>query len=299
MLPSRRPSQADLQSVPRVLVIPIVRRCLGKPETVSLASEVPEGGRNKIQSLPRMTLTLAEGVVWVKRVVWGAKGFLRSDLGKARGWMQGLASEVDYLQYFLLCFFGSAISSGVYGFRSLTCLNPIRHLDVVSSTRMVVPLSEKAKGKQRAPDPPEIGQTSSTALAPRVLNVRFAEGESDLIVHAEEKDTVKDVKQKVFTYTVFATRAALTGQCGQIRDARPELQRRRLRLIHSGRLLTDGTLVSSWLTSSENAQRNLIASGEEGALPAHRAPTWLHCSVGAELAQGEEEENLNHVRPRL
>lgn len=60
-------------------------------------------------------------------------------------------------------------------------------------------LSEKAKGKQRAVGPTEIGQSSSsTHPASRNLTIRFTEGGSDLIVHVGERDTVKDVKQKVF-----------------------------------------------------------------------------------------------------
>ena len=64
---------------------------------------------------------------------------------------------------------------------------------------MTAPLSEKAKGKQRVVNPPDIGQgSSSTQPASRDLTIRFTEGGSDLIVHVVEKDTVKDVKQKVF-----------------------------------------------------------------------------------------------------
>jgi len=64
---------------------------------------------------------------------------------------------------------------------------------------MATSLSEKAKGKQRAVDPPDVRQGSSgTRPASRDLTIRFTEGGSDLIVHVDEKDTVKDVKQKVF-----------------------------------------------------------------------------------------------------
>jgi hypothetical protein len=63
---------------------------------------------------------------------------------------------------------------------------------------MATSLSEKAKGKQRAIGPPDAGQGSSCAQpASRDLTIRFTEGGSDLIVHVGEKDTVKDVKQKV------------------------------------------------------------------------------------------------------
>jgi len=64
---------------------------------------------------------------------------------------------------------------------------------------MVIPLSEKAKGKQRAVNSSDVGQSSSsTEPASRDLTIRFTEGGSDLIIRVGEKDTVKDVKQKVF-----------------------------------------------------------------------------------------------------
>jgi hypothetical protein len=59
----KTPSQIDPQNVPRAPVIPAVPRCLAKPEIVNLASGVLEGGQNKTQNLPRMTLSLVEGVV--------------------------------------------------------------------------------------------------------------------------------------------------------------------------------------------------------------------------------------------
>ena len=90
----------------------------------------------------------------------------------------------------------------------------------------------------------------------------------------------------------------LTRYCGQIKDARPELQRRRLRIIHSGRLLTDGTFIYSWLTSLEDKQRKAVkeVTAEEDVPSVGQALTWLHCSVGPELTQEEEEENLAQAR---
>ena len=65
-------------------------------------------------------------------------------------------------------------------------------------------LSEKAKGKQRAVDPPTDtfeGQTSSSASQPpelsRDLVVRFTEGSSDLTIHVGKDDTVRHVKRRV------------------------------------------------------------------------------------------------------
>jgi hypothetical protein len=69
---------------------------------------------------------------------------------------------------------------------------------IIPRPRMATPLSDKAKGKQRAVEPPDAGQGPSSAQpASRDLTIRFTEGGSDLIVHVGEKDTVKDVKRKV------------------------------------------------------------------------------------------------------
>jgi len=93
-----------------------------------------------------------------------------------------------------------------------------------------------------------------------------------------------------------ATTRGLEVYC-QIRDVRPELQRRRLRLIHSGRLLTDGTFIYPWLTSLEDKQRRAIKEVTTEEIPdVSQALTWLHCSVGPEFTQEEEEENLTQVR---
>jgi len=93
----RTPSQIDPLSVPRVLVIPTVPRCLEKPETENLASEVLEDDQNKTRNPLRMTLSPGEGadrVRSLKRVVRAVKRFLRNDLGRARGWPQRLAGEI-------------------------------------------------------------------------------------------------------------------------------------------------------------------------------------------------------------
>ena len=93
----------------------------------------------------------------------------------------------------------------------------------------------------------------------------------------------------------------------QIREARPKLQRRRLRLIHAGRLLTDGTQISSWLGTLEERQQRaatkvkdetdpsilptaLLTGGSSSASVS--AVPWLHCSVGAQLSDGEEEREV-------
>lgn len=63
-------------------------------------------------------------------------------------------------------------------------------------------LSEKAKGKQRAVDPPTDifeGQTSSNEPPESSLDlvVRFTEGSPDLTISVEKDDTVRHVKRRV------------------------------------------------------------------------------------------------------
>ncbi|KAG6884996.1 hypothetical protein C0993_006647 [Termitomyces sp. T159_Od127] len=136
-------------------------------------------------------------------------------------------------------------------------------------------LSEKAKGKQKAVDPlPEAPALQSVSSGQaRDLVIRFTEGYQDLVIVVEERDSVRDVKLK-------------------IREGRPELKGRRLRLIHSGRLLTEGTFLYSWLASLEERQKraaiNEMNNGQHSSHPG--SITWIHCSVGSKLEPGETEE---------
>ncbi|RDB24794.1 DSC E3 ubiquitin ligase complex subunit 3 [Hypsizygus marmoreus] len=142
-----------------------------------------------------------------------------------------------------------------------------------------MPLSEKAKGKQRAVDPHPTTDTSVAHLADaeeqsRDLVIRFTEGIPDLVVAVGKQDAVRDVKRK-------------------IREGRTELKDRRLRLIHSGRLLTEGTFLYSWLASLEERQKRAAPDAENGGPQPPATPdgtTWVHCSVGPKLEPGEEEE---------
>lgn len=133
-------------------------------------------------------------------------------------------------------------------------------------------LSEKAKGKQKAVELPQAPATLASIQIPtRDLVVRFTEGFQDLTVPVNQQDAVRDVKQK-------------------IRDARPQVKNRRLRLIHSGRLLTDGTFLYSWLTSLEERQKRATSNAENVAQQqSQTSTTWIHCSVGPTLEPGEEE----------
>ncbi|KAG6866202.1 hypothetical protein C0991_007227 [Blastosporella zonata] len=138
-------------------------------------------------------------------------------------------------------------------------------------------LSEKAKGKQRAVEPLHSGEPSiqldPPAAQARDLVIRFTEGYPDLVVAVGQHDAVRDVKRK-------------------IREGRPELNDRRLRLIHSGRLLTEGTFLYSWLSSLEERQKRVapIDSSNAPLLQLTPAITWIHCSVGPKLEPGETEE---------
>ncbi|KZP23272.1 hypothetical protein FIBSPDRAFT_919127 [Athelia psychrophila] len=135
-------------------------------------------------------------------------------------------------------------------------------------------LSEKAKGKQRAVEfhalstvPAQAAPSEPPSLG---LVIRFTEGIPDLTCNVLEKDSIRDVKTR-------------------IKGARPELQDRRLRLIHAGRLLTDGTLLYSWITTLEERQRRATDKGET-AESASVGTTWLHCSVGPKIEEGEDGE---------
>ncbi|KXN87359.1 DSC E3 ubiquitin ligase complex subunit 3 [Leucoagaricus sp. SymC.cos] len=151
-----------------------------------------------------------------------------------------------------------------------------------------ISLSEKAKGKQRAIEPVHDINNASTSesVSPpdaeqssRDLVVRFTEGSPDLIIMVQKQDTVKDVKRK-------------------IRNARPELKDRRLRLIQSGRLLTDGTSLHSWLTTLEERQQR--TNTDNSGAPTKVTTTWIHCSVGPRMEKGETtEDEKEPVRFRL
>ena len=59
------------------------------------------------------------------------------------------------------------------------------------------PLSEKAKGKQRADTTPEDVFDTTAPPPSRDLMVRFTDGVQDLVLHIAEHDSVRDVKAKV------------------------------------------------------------------------------------------------------
>ncbi|KAF9070784.1 DUF2407 ubiquitin-like domain-containing protein [Rhodocollybia butyracea] len=139
-------------------------------------------------------------------------------------------------------------------------------------------LSEKAKGKQKAVDPPLDGYSDATATvipsSTRSFTIRFTEDAPDLEITVNQEDAIRDVKRYV-------------------RLERPEFNDRRLRLIHSGRLLTDGIKVFSWLKSLDERQ-------EAAGSPA--SAVWVHCSVGqklepSELENDEAKEQVSQIQP--
>ncbi len=172
-------------------------------------------------------------------------------------------------------------------------------------------LSEKAKGKRRAIDllVPAGAPEASTSheVTVRHLVIRFTEGLPDLQLTIGKQDTVKDVKTIVRTpYTSIYLHPGMT--MWQIRNARADLEDRKLRLIYSGRLLTDGIPLFSWLDTHEGRQKKVASSVDDEAQEARIAAattTWLHCSVGAkvEFGQGDNDEglqvDLNLQRPLL
>ncbi|KAF7362143.1 Ubiquitin-like domain-containing protein [Mycena venus] len=141
------------------------------------------------------------------------------------------------------------------------------------------PLSEKAKGKQRAIELPDAGHVqSSDPVASRDLVIRFPEGTPDLRVVVTERDTLKDVKT-------------------MIRRERSPLKTKRLRFIHSGRLLADTTLVHSWLVELDEKRKQ--TSVEDDPAPPISATTWIHCSIGREIEDGEDEEGNEQQKAQL
>ncbi|EIN12802.1 hypothetical protein PUNSTDRAFT_60294 [Punctularia strigosozonata HHB-11173 SS5] len=123
-------------------------------------------------------------------------------------------------------------------------------------------LSAKAKGKQKAIEPDAAKERASS---PCTLVVRFTEGDPDLRLEATEQET--------------------------IRDAKPHLRGRRLRLIHQGRLLPDTTPVHNWLSSTESRHHTETSNEPTSDDSPFSAPTtWVHCSIGPVLSEGEEDQ---------
>ena len=86
----------------------------------------------------------------------------------------------------------------------------------------------------------------------------------------------------------------------QIREVRPELQNRRLRLIHSGRLLSEGTLLYAWVLSLEERQKRANADEDiTGHISKTTTTTWIHCSVGQQLELGEGDTDDSNTQVNI
>ena len=68
------------------------------------------------------------------------------------------------------------------------------------------------------------------------------------------------------------------------------MSRRRLRIIHLGRVLSDAQNLSEYLSKRDKRTTSPDPADAKGkGKEVVEQVTWLHCSVGAELAEGEEE----------
>lgn len=155
-------------------------------------------------------------------------------------------------------------------------------------------LSEKAKGKQRARDPPGLGSDSGSDPMMSLV-IRFTEGVPDLTLDIRSGKSLKDVKKdvRICNHLLSSSGAYLPMK---IRERRPQLKDRRLRLIHSGRLLTDSASVFSLLESLEERQKQSSPAGDGPVhhdVPLHT--TWLHCSIGPPIAAGEDDDTKVQV----
>ncbi|BEI89271.1 uncharacterized protein CcaverHIS019_0206330 [Cutaneotrichosporon cavernicola] len=151
--------------------------------------------------------------------------------------------------------------------------------------RYLPPPSDKAKGKQRAISPsddeaqapPDLPKAKGKTRAPdpgRPVTVIFSNEEDaggHLEVWVEEGESVGKVKDK-------------------IRHMRPNVAGNQLRLIHAGRLLTDGILLLPWLRSLEERVRRQAGGAGVGDVLRE---------VGRGLAGDDEEEEPEPVQERV
>ncbi|KAL5512674.1 hypothetical protein ACEPAG_2940 [Sanghuangporus baumii] len=148
-------------------------------------------------------------------------------------------------------------------------------------------LSEKAKGKRRAIEPPNEEEQIHLS-AQRPVTIRFTEGIPDLALSLERKDSVHDLKRK-------------------IRENRTQTKKRRLRLICSGRILSNEIMLLEWLDSLDMRQKRSVETqdikgkgkvkddSESGGIEMVASQVWLHCSVGVEVGENEDEDE-EHVQ---
>jgi hypothetical protein len=126
-------------------------------------------------------------------------------------------------------------------------------------------MSDKARGKQRTVDLQEEGSSDSSAFYE--MSIRFSDGSPDLRVQLQDTSCIREVK-------------------AIIRENRPTLNTKRLRLIHSGRILVNQARIYG---------RGGVFDGQTGA--SGKQSHWLHCAIGStlETPEGEEDEESAQV----
>lgn len=82
--------------------------------------------------------------------------------------------------------------------------------------------------------------------------------------------------------------------CVQIRSERPQLDARRLRLIHSGRMLPNETSLHSWISAQDERHRKSKQFHEDELEEA----LIMHCSVGPQVESNEEENDDGSAQVR-
>jgi hypothetical protein len=167
-------------------------------------------------------------------------------------------------------------------------------------------MSDKAKGKQRvepinlaALAPQGILSAPAQDYSPNIkFSVRFTDGFQDLRL---ELPPTKRVAAIVVTVSAALGDAFTMFSVSQIREIRPELSRRKLRLIHGGKSLA-WTLPLSTLKQNRQPFVETV-SPDISQLPSLNKwdpkdpvfldePVWIHCSVGDEIHGEEDEEEV-------
>lgn len=74
-----------------------------------------------------------------------------------------------------------------------------------------------------------------------------------------------------------------------IRSSRPALEKRQLRLIHSGRVLSPGVKMVRWL---DQMGKRVVGPGKEKEKgeEEEEETVWIHCAVGLDEEEGEGEK---------
>ena len=170
-------------------------------------------------------------------------------------------------------------------------------------------MSDKAKGKQRA-EPIDLaaltpqGTLSAPAqdYTPNIkFSIRFTDGAQDLRL---DLPTTKRVAALIAAVGLSLGDEFTTFSLSQIRERRPDLSRRKLRLIHGGKNLARTLPLSTLRPNLRSFPET--ESSEISQLPSLNTPSlhepihldelvWIHCSVGDEVHEEEDEEEVTDV----